>query len=252
MFTKIMIHVLAAFLVVSYCYLYVNYYYQHRTKMVVATAATNQSPPPPTLRLRPRPPPRPQLKSPSQSISRDNSPCRNPDVIDNLKFYHYYTNYSGNKEELLEQWAQLGRQTVHPDFPLSPFNFQPLNTNKGEQITKQAMEYMFPRHSWKKVRPKWLVNPKTQARLELDVYCEALAVAVEYNGIQHYVYDDEHKKNPWCKNFDDFDSQIWRDGVKKQVCNELGLTLLIVPYWVPKCLIASYIFCRFCESLHEM
>jgi len=137
---------------------------------------------------------------------------------------------------------------LHSDFPFSPYHFRS-NTNKGEETAKQALEHMFPEHQWKKVRPKWLVNPKTRARLELDAYCEALAVAVEYNGIQHYVYDDEHKKNPWCKSFDDFESQVWRDSVKRSICGDLGISLIIVPYWVPKILIATYIFCCFCEAL---
>ena len=167
-------------------------------------------------------------------------------VVKQRKYDQYLQ--SNNKNVLLIEWEIMGRELVHPDFPRAPINFRN-PSNKGEEIMKAALHHMFPNHNWRKVRPAWLINSVTGARLEIDAYCEELEIGVEYNGIQHYVYDDEHKKNPWCKNFTDFEKQIWRDSVKKKTCKDRGITLLIVPYWVPKPNIAIYIFCCFCDII---
>lgn len=49
--------------------------------------------------------------------------------------------------------------------------------------------------SFIKVRPNWLINPKTNRRLELDMYNYHNKLAIEYNGLQHYIYPNYYHKS---------------------------------------------------------
>ena len=53
------------------------------------------------------------------------------------------------------------------------------STRKTEKYIKFIVELLLNKKCVK-IRPKWLEN------LELDIYCEELKLAFEYNGIQHY------------------------------------------------------------------
>lgn len=58
--------------------------------------------------------------------------------------------------------------------------------------------------------PKWLINPKTGKKLELDFYiCSNPAVAFEVQG-PHHITDAE---------------QIYRDKIKKELCEKNGVKL---------------------------
>jgi len=75
--------------------------------------------------------------------------------------------------------------------------------------------------SWVKARPSWLLNPQTGAAMELDMYCEPMGVAVEYNGSQHYEYP-----NAFHASRDAFDAQVARDGAKRALCVSKGVRLI--------------------------
>jgi len=76
-----------------------------------------------------------------------------------------------------------------------------------------------------KIRPDWLKNPKTNRRLELDLYCEKLKIAVECQGLQHY------KKISRFKMTDtDLKSQQYRDSIKRKLCKEKGIILIEISY----------------------
>jgi hypothetical protein len=89
---------------------------------------------------------------------------------------------------------------------------------------------------FEKVRPDWLVNPKTGRHLELDCYNDELKLAVEINGEQHYVFP-----NTFHKTEAEFLDQQERDKIKKQKCEDSGITFLEVPYTIPKNQIREYI-----------
>src|SRR5690606_5877566 len=59
------------------------------------------------------------------------------------------------------------------------------NERQEEKLCREVFEEWFG-EPFIKIRPEWLVNPKTNYKLELDGYCEKLNIAFEYNGIQHY------------------------------------------------------------------
>ena len=85
---------------------------------------------------------------------------------------------------------------------------------------------MFPKYKFKKTRPIWLKNRKTNKRMELDIYCEELNLAIEYNGEQHYKYNKYFHKN----DVSNFEFQCERDELKKEICFLNYITLITVPY----------------------
>ena len=56
-----------------------------------------------------------------------------------------------------------------------------ISEEKCRAVFEQLTGLKFP-----KLRPDWLRNPKTGYTLELDGYCEEIAIAFEYQGKQHY------------------------------------------------------------------
>ena len=85
----------------------------------------------------------------------------------------------------------------------------------------------FYNRPFEKIRPEWLINPKTGRALELDLYNESLKLAVEYDGRQHKQYVKFFHKTR--KNFK---RQKERDTIKSRICKDLGITLIRVPWHI--------------------
>ena len=98
----------------------------------------------------------------------------------------------------------------------------PYCKNKTEEKCRKIFEEIF-KVEFYKIRPKWLVNPKTNNLLELDGYNERLSLAFEYDGKFHY---ERHPKGDE-KSFED---QRDRDLVKNSLCKQNGVTLIRIPY----------------------
>eukprot|EP01126_Amoeba_proteus_P043088 TRINITY_DN4706_c0_g1_i17.p1 TRINITY_DN4706_c0_g1~~TRINITY_DN4706_c0_g1_i17.p1 ORF type:complete len:144 (-),score=20.50 TRINITY_DN4706_c0_g1_i17:304-735(-) len=60
----------------------------------------------------------------------------------------------------------------------------------------------------------------TGIQMELDILITELKVAIEYNGKQHY--DNTYFSQPGFRE---------RDFEKREACERIGITLLVVPYW---------------------
>lgn len=73
---------------------------------------------------------------------------------------------------------------------------------------------------WGKIR-----NPLTRSKMQLDGYNEELGIAFEYNGRQHYEYP-----NHWHKSRIEFKRQQYRDSIKREQCERLGIKLIEIPY----------------------
>lgn len=101
-----------------------------------------------------------------------------------------------------------------------------LQISVGERMCKKSVEKLTSK-KFHKVRPDFLRNPTTGRSLELDMYNEELKLAVEYNGIQHYKYTSKFHKSEI-----EFIKQQQRDKVKKKLCKQHGIKLIIVPYTV--------------------
>ena len=117
--------------------------------------------------------------------------------------------------------------------------------SKGEQICKRTMEkiYGLP---FEKIRPSWLTNPETGRTLELDCYNEELKIAVEYNGMQHYVWP-----NGFSQSQQEFINQVRRDIFKREMCDKLGIYLITVPYTVNHDDIPDYIVFHLPENIRK-
>jgi hypothetical protein len=103
-------------------------------------------------------------------------------------------------------------------------------TYKSEDITRSILEELFGR-DFPKVKPDWLINPRTKKKLELDGYCQSIktplgmGVAFEYNGSQHEYFNPKFHKT-----YKAFLDQKFRDKIKVQRCKEKGVYLLSIPY----------------------
>lgn len=76
-----------------------------------------------------------------------------------------------------------------------------------------------------KIRPNWL-RYENGSNLELDGYNEELKIAFEYHGKQHYEEIPHfHRKE------NSFDLQQERDIWKEIKCDELGIDVIVIPYW---------------------
>ena len=78
-----------------------------------------------------------------------------------------------------------------------------------------------------KARPKFLNNDITNKPLEIDCFNEELGICVEYHGIQHYHYTPRFHQNK-----DQFETQKYRDLMKRQKILEKGYVYIEVPYTV--------------------
>lgn len=85
-------------------------------------------------------------------------------------------------------------------------------------------------------RPKWLINYKTGNKMHLDGFNGKLKLAFECNGPQHYHFDPFfHRK------YQDFVDQQERDFLKKKLCEENNVVLIIIPFIVSFDNIQDYI-----------
>ena len=114
------------------------------------------------------------------------------------------------------------------EIPNRKINVVQTNTgNKGEDIVYEVLCHILESPVMRNVRPDFLRNPKTGKNLELDCYNEEYAIAAEYNGIQHYKYPSAFHSSE-----QQFYDQVRRDKLKKRLCDESGVYLIPIPYWV--------------------
>lgn len=112
--------------------------------------------------------------------------------------------------------------------------------SKPEAVTRICIESIMEAATGKyyeftTVRPDSIRNPRTGRSLELDWYNEELKLAIEYNGKQHYSHCGLHKSEQA------FIDQMYRDGVKRRRCRELGIHLIEVPFIVSESNIMLYL-----------
>jgi hypothetical protein len=104
-------------------------------------------------------------------------------------------------------------------------------TSKGEDILAEVFEDIIQKKIERNLRPNFLRNPETGKALELDCYIPEYKLAIEYNGIQHYKFPSAYHKTE-----KEFYDQVYRDRLKKKLCDESGVYLIPVPYWVDMCI----------------
>jgi hypothetical protein len=99
------------------------------------------------------------------------------------------------------------------------------------RVAEKITGYKFP-----KQRPDFLRNSVTNANLEIDCFCKELGIGIEYNGRQHYEYVPHFHATREA-----FHNIKYRDEMKRRLCSENGIRLIIVPYTVPIRDIEQYI-----------
>ena len=96
--------------------------------------------------------------------------------------------------------------------------------SKSEKYCREVFEALF-NEKFPKSKPQWLKNPKTGRLLELDGYCTKLGIAFEHNGLQHY----QQVKNIFHITEEEFERSKFRDQIKKQLCEENNIILIVIP-----------------------
>lgn len=105
--------------------------------------------------------------------------------------------------------------------------------NQHEEKCRDIFQKIF-RQPFKSIRPKWLRNPKTKKRLELDGYNPYITthigkgLAFEYDGIQHAKYNPHFHRG----GTKDFEYQVEKDKYKDKRCKELGVLLVRIPHYI--------------------
>lgn len=107
--------------------------------------------------------------------------------------------------------------------------------SKGELECRRAIEHLTGK-PFPKERPDFMKNSVSGQNLELDCYCDELKIAVEYNGEQHYKYIPYFHRNK-----DAYYNMKYRDEMKKKLCEENGVKLIVVPYTVTNDKIEKFI-----------
>jgi hypothetical protein len=113
----------------------------------------------------------------------------------------------------------------------------------GERKCREVLEKHYNKTFIKTRKLPFLLNPETNRYLELDCYNNDLKIAVEYNGIQHYVHPNYTKQT-----LEQFLDQHRRDAFKREQCDENGIYLIIVPYTVKTSHIEKFILDRLPET----
>lgn len=148
--------------------------------------------------------------------------------------------------ELLSEYlgAQVNVKCLCPqghEFECTPNNLQAgkwcsiCNIKRNELYMSEIVLHIFEDHEFKKIRPEWLKNEDGN-KLELDIYCEKISLAFEYNGIQHYEFIKYFHKTQ-----EKYEKRLRDDKTKLQICTNKNITLIIVPYTVKEHEMYDYI-----------
>ncbi|CAK0868027.1 unnamed protein product [Prorocentrum cordatum] len=99
-------------------------------------------------------------------------------------------------------------------------------TGKSQNGVKQVFEDIFHGHRFYTRRPRFLRGMRGRP-LELDGYCQALHLAFEFNGRQHYDPNMYWNRGRSAHHFED---QCHRDRLKVLLCQAFGVRLVVVPW----------------------
>ena len=100
------------------------------------------------------------------------------------------------------------------------------STGIGERITRAYFEQLFQR-KFPSVRPKFL-EVESGRCLQLDGYCKSLKLAFEHQGMHHYESARYGVNSVSSANKTHKTTKLY-DMIKKERCEELGVTLIEVP-----------------------
>ena len=95
---------------------------------------------------------------------------------------------------------------------------------RSQKLMTEIVEKLYPNNKFQcDFRPSFLKYNKG-SNLELDMYCEELKLAFEYDGAQHRMYTEFFHKTEQ-KFIEQQERDVWKDAT----CKELGITLIRIP-----------------------
>lgn len=101
---------------------------------------------------------------------------------------------------------------------------------KRQELCCKILEEVTGKSFRREVRDlKWLTNPETKRRLEIDCYNDELKIGLEHNGSHHYNYP-----NTFNKTKQEWINMVRRDKLKIDLCDRNGVYLITIPYTVPE------------------
>lgn len=93
----------------------------------------------------------------------------------------------------------------------------------GEKLMKSFLDIILVGEQYiDNCRPEWLINDRTNKRMEIDRFYPELSLAFEYNGRQHYRFSEKYHKDE-----NEFKEQQYRDLRKIHICQEKGIQLFV-------------------------
>lgn len=104
-----------------------------------------------------------------------------------------------------------------------------------ESYVRKILENMF-RLKFPSVRPEWLVNPKTNRRMEIDCFCKEMNLGYEVQGIQHSKYIPYFHQT-----YQGYLDMVDRDVMKSAIVQRKGVKLIRIPHNVPDNELESFI-----------
>lgn len=141
-----------------------------------------------------------------------------------LSSYEYYEQYKDKFTLIVPKKREYTVQEIN--FYIKGIRMN-ANQSKGEGLCRQVFQEIFGLR-FPTVRPDILENPETGHNLEFDGYNPVLKIAFEYSGIQHYEFP-----NPFHKTEEEFIEQLRKDRYKREVADQEGIYLIVIPYTVP-------------------
>lgn len=95
--------------------------------------------------------------------------------------------------------------------------------SKKEKQVRDFLFYVF-KEKFIKIKLPWLINPKTNFKLEADCYSEKLKLNIEINGKQHYVFNKYLHRT-----IKKFQEAQYRDQIKKELFIKQGINFIELP-----------------------
>jgi hypothetical protein len=99
--------------------------------------------------------------------------------------------------------------------------------NKGEGFCQNVLETVLGIKFIKTRAIPWLMNPETNRRLEIDLYCEEQRLGFEIDGAGHHAFTPGFHGTK-----ENFTRSVSRDRLKDDLCKRNDVLLVRIPYWV--------------------
>jgi hypothetical protein len=153
------------------------------------------------------------------------------DVASTTRFIRDYIMSSTDDTDTTIQFTDLTTSLPVPELTVSQPQLDSCGDRDLAEAQRQCQEILrelFPQYRFSRCCPPFLVNPESSNRLDLELYCPNLGIAVEYHGRHHFMYDPTVHRS-----INDFHLTQLCDTLKKNLCERHDVNLVIVPYFTP-------------------